>query len=374
MEIISTLIQNVLPFILVITILVFIHEFGHFWVARKSGVKVEIFSIGFGKELFGFFDKHGTRWKFCLIPMGGYVKMFGDQNAASQTNEHLINSLSEEEKKVAFPCKSLLTKSAIVAAGPIANYLFSTLIFIFFFTIYGYPNTDSIITDIAPNSPANEAGIIPGDDVIQINQKEIHNFNDIKNVMTLNLGNEVDLVINRNGNLIHKSIKPKKIIEQDILGHEVTSYKLGIITNHTTLERQNIFMASKLAIKECYNLSITTLKAIGQIIIGKRKTNELGGPIKIAQYSSKSAEQGFESLLWFIALLSVNLGLLNLMPIPVLDGGHLFIYLVEASFGKKIANKIQHYGFQIGLILILMLTIFVTLQDIHNLNLFGNKG
>jgi regulator of sigma E protease len=374
MEMISTLLYNIIPFILVITIIVFIHEFGHFWVARKAGVKVEIFSIGFGKELFGFNDQYGTRWKFCLVPMGGYVKMFGDKSAASQTDEDLLKSLTPAERKIAFPCKSLLAKAAIVVAGPMANYLFSALIFTIFFNIYGYPNADSMITKIMPNSPASKAEVNPGDVIIAIDEQKVSSFNDIKNIMALNLGNAVNLVINRNGNLINKQIKPEKLIEKDILGNDVPSYKLGIITDHVVLEQQNLFTASKLAIGECYNLSVMTLKAMGQMILGKRGVKELGGPIKIAQYSAESAKQGLQSLLWFMALLSVNLGLINLMPVPTLDGGHLLVYLVEAALGKKIANKIQNYGFQIGFILIIMLTIFVTLNDLHSLNLFGDKG
>ncbi len=374
MEIISTLLYNILPFIFVLTVIVFIHEFGHFWVARRAGVKVEVFSIGFGKELFGFNDKHGTRWKFCLIPMGGYVKMFGDKTAASQTDEELVKSLSEQDRKVAFPCKSLLAKSAIVVAGPMANYLFSALIFTVFFTIYGYPSSDPLISKIVPDSPASRAELNPGDVVIEVDGEKIKSFNDIRNIMALNMGDNIELLINRNDSLLKKQIMPEKFTEKDLLGNEVVSYKLGIITDHVTLEKQSIFTASKLAVSECYNLSLMTLKAMGQMIMGKRGAKELGGPIKIAQYSAKSAEQGFQSLLWFMALLSVNLGLINMLPIPILDGGHLLIYLVEAACGKKIASKIQNYGFQIGLILIIMLTIFVTLNDLNSLNLFGHKG
>ena len=374
MEIISSLLHNILPFICVLTVIVFVHEFGHFWVARRAGVKVEVFSIGFGKELFGFNDKQGTRWKFCLIPMGGYVRMFGDKTAASQTDEELIKNLSEADQKIAFSCKSLPVKSAIVAAGPIANYLFSVLIFAVFFMIYGYPSSEPLITQIMQNSPASRSEVNPGDIVVEVNGQNIKSFNDIKNIMALNTGHDIKLLIKRNDQLLEKQITPEKFIEKDLLGNEVVSYKLGIITNNVKLEEQNIFTSTKLAFGECYDLSLMTLKAMGQMIIGERGVKELGGPIKIAQYSAKSSEQGLQALLWFIALLSVNLGLINLMPIPVLDGGHLLIYLIEAICGKKIASKIQNYGFQIGLILIIMLTIFVMLNDLNSLNLFGHKG
>jgi regulator of sigma E protease len=365
MELISSLLYNIVPFIIILTTLVFVHEFGHFWVARKSGVKVEVFSIGFGKELFGFNDKYGTRWKFCLIPMGGYIKMFGDKGAASNSDESLIKNLSPEEQKVAFPCKSLLTKSAIVAAGPAANYLFSALIFTFFFFIYGYPQSNSTITEVVENSAASKSGIRPGDVINEINGITVENFSDIKEIMSLNLGETISVKINNQEEA--GLITPEKFIEQDILGHEVESYKLGIITDHATMEKQNIFNSAKLAIFECYRLSKMTLKAIGQMITGKRSSHELGGPIKIAQYSAKSAEAGIGPLLWFMALLSVNLGLLNLLPIPALDGGHLLFYLIEVSLGKKIAIKIQNYSFKIGLILLLMLTIFVIFNDLTSL-------
>lgn len=373
MELLSSLLYNVIPFILIITIIVFIHEFGHFWVARRVGVKVEVFSIGFGKELFGFNDKHGTRWKFCLIPMGGYVKMFGDKNSASQSDESLIASFSESERKIAFSCKSLLQKSAIVIAGPAANYLLAIVIFASFFTFYGVPNAKPIVTNVIENSPAKLAGIQEGDLIISINGQGIESFTDISNVMSLNIGEEVDIKLIRNDSLLEKKVIPKQFSAQDELGNEIKSYRLGIKADKVILEPHNIFSATKRAVIECFDLSYMSLKAMGQIITGKRSVKELGGPIKIAQYSGKSAAHGIQSLLWFIALLSVNLGVVNLLPIPVLDGGHLLIYLVEFGFGKKIASKIQNFGFQIGLILLIMMTIVVTFNDLISLNLFTQK-
>ena len=373
MELISAFLYNVLPFIFVLTVIVFVHEFGHFWVARRAGVKVEVFSIGFGKELFGFNDRHGTRWKFCLIPMGGYVKMFGDKGAASQTDEDLLATLSKAEQKMAFACKSLLQKAAIVVAGPAANYLFSALIFTAFFTIYGVPNVLPIVEQVLADSPASKVGIEVGDIIEEFNGEKIENFNNITKLMALNTGEDISLVIKKGDNLIKKIITPKQFDSKDMLGNEIKVYRLGIMAQQTALKEQNIFSASKLAIIECYDLSVSSLKAMGQIIIGKRSAKELGGPIKIAQYSTKSAEYGFQSLLWFIALLSVNLGLINLLPIPVLDGGHLLIYLVEFTLGKKIASKMQDFCFQIGLILLIMMTMFVTFNDLSSLNLFAYK-
>ncbi len=374
MELILSLFNNIIPFVVVITILVFVHEAGHFLVARLNGIKVEVFSIGFGKELFGFNDKYNTRWKFCLIPMGGYVKMFGDKNSASQSDDDFISQLSEDEKKVAFSCKSLSAKAAVVIAGPLANYLFSTIIFTCFFVIYGNPTAKPIVTKVVEHSPASLAGIENGDLITFINGQAIENFNDISNIMNLNVGEEVNIELIRNNNVITKKIVPKVFLTKDIIGSEVKSFKLGIAAEQVFLEKQNIFSAVKLAITECFNLSYMSLKAIGQIINGTRSAKEMGGPIKIAQYSSKSAEYGLQSLIWLIALLSVNLGLINLLPIPVLDGGHLLIYAAEFVFGTKIAKRMQDFGFQIGLILLIMITMFVTYNDLSSLNLFTHKG
>lgn len=364
MDLISIL-HYLIPFIIVISIIVFVHEFGHFWVARRCGVKVETFSIGFGTELFGITDKHGTRWKFCLIPMGGYVKMFGDKNAASQTDEEALSKMSLKEKQKAFVSKSLLSKSAIVAAGPAANYLLSAIIFSLFFLIYGYPSASTTVSAVLESSPASKAGIYPGDVLSEINGKQVKNFDDIMKIMALNLGEEI--VIKVNGQDSFKVIKPEEMTTKDALGNEVKQYRIGIIANDITIEKQNIFGAIKLGVYECYKLSAMTLKAMAQMITGVRSGQELGGPIKIAQYAAKSAESGMQSMVWFIALLSVNLGLINLLPIPVLDGGHLLIFAVEWCFGKKIAYKVQNYGFQIGIILLLLLMAVVMVNDISSL-------
>ncbi len=368
------ILSTVLIFLIVLTILVFVHEYGHFWVARRFGVKVETFSIGFGKELFGFNDKYETRWKFCAIPLGGYVKMFGDKDASSKVDNRLTASFTEDEKKQAFHFKPLHKKAAIVAAGPLANYIFAAIIFTGFFNFYGTPLIEPIITKILENSPADKAGIEIGDEIIKIDNNNIQSFSDIVKIMSLNTGDGVEITVKRREQVVTKQVHPNVFISKDILGNEIKSYKLGIMTEQVSMAKLSFFESIKHSVVECYNLSYMSLKAVGQIITGKRSVKELGGPIKIAQYTAKSAESGVASLLWFIALLSVNLGFMNLLPIPVLDGGHLLIYFAEFCFGKRIANKIQDYGFQIGLILLLILTLFVTYNDISSLNIFKNKG
>lgn len=364
-ETIINLFNNTIPFLIVLTVIVFVHELGHFVVARLCGVKVEVFAIGFGKELFGFTDKTGTRWKICLIPLGGYVKMFGDKNAASMSDEELINSLSEEERKVAFPCKTLLQRFAIVVAGPLSNYLLAIAIIAFFFINYGFPHVSNTVTGVVENSPAKIAGIKPGDVIDEINGEKIETFADIRDAMSLNLGETVKVKINNREDEI--SVTPEAVIEKDLTGNNVTSYRLGIINDENKIEFVGLFKAIRLASIECYKLSVTTLKAMAQMITGRRNTDELGGPIKIAQATASAAKQGIYGMLWFIALLSVNIGFLNLLPIPALDGGHILIYAIEALTNKKFAAKIQKYGFQFGLILLIMLTIFVTVSDLKNL-------
>lgn len=370
MEILENTLYYFIPFIVVLTILVFVHEFGHFIIARKMGVKVEIFSIGFGKELFGFNDKHGTRWKFCIIPMGGYVKMFGDKGVASNSDEELLASFTEKEKEIAFSCKSLWQKAAIVAAGPIANYFLAIVIFTFFIFYFGQPTAKPIVSELVPDSAAYISGIEKGDLITKIDDKEIKTFNDIRMLMSISVGKKVTVTLKRGESYLSKELTPSLHLEKDDLGNEVRSYRLGIIAGGFVNEKKGIIESLGTAIKECYEISILTLKGIGQIILGDRSSKELGGPIKIAQYSAKSAENGILSLIWFIALMSVNLGLLNLLPIPVLDGGHLLTYAIEVIFGKKISRKFANFGFQIGIILILLLTVIVTYNDIASLKIF----
>ncbi len=354
-------------FIIVISILVFVHEYGHFWVARRMGVKVEAFSIGFGKELFGFYDKHGTRWKFSLIPMGGYVKMFGDKNEASAPDQEALNNFSLEEKKLAFQFQPLWSRALILVAGPLANYLFAIVIFTSFFSLYGIPFAEATISKMLENGPAIKAGLMEGDKILSINNHKIDGFTDISKIMDLSTGEAVSITIQRRNETYTKTIIPEILWQKDILGHEIKTYKLGIMANNISYTKHNIFSSAKFAFIECFNLSYMSLKGLGQIITGTRSVKELGGPIKIAQYSAKTAEHGIASLLWFMALLSVNLGFLNLLPIPALDGGHLLLYAVEFLFGKKNASKVQNFSFQIGLILIIMLSVFVTFNDLTSL-------
>lgn len=361
------LLTNIFAFLLLLTILVFVHEFGHFWVARRVGVRVEIFSIGFGPELFGFNDKHGTRWKFSLIPLGGYVKMFGDKTIASNSDQQLVDSMTPNEKSSAFACKSLSQKSAIVAAGPIANYLFAIIIYTGFFINYGYPVNDATIAKVDNAGPAFAAGIIAGDKIIDLDGKQVTNFSDIQLIMAASVGGPIKVNIQRDAQVLQFELTPKKYEEKDVLGKTYNTYRLGVYAGESKREKIAPLTAIKLATMECYNISIVSLKAIGQMIIGKRGIEDLSGPIRIGAYAGKSFQLGLQTYLMMMALISVSLGLMNLLPIPVLDGGHLLAFLVEFIAGKKIANKMQQYGLLIGTILLVLLSIIAVINDLISL-------
>lgn len=362
--------QNTFSFIFIITIIVFVHELGHYYVARLAGVKVEVFSIGFGKEIFGWFDKNETRWKICLIPLGGYVKMFGDKNASSVADFEKIKNLSKREKEISFHTKPLPWKMAIVSAGPIANYILAILIMAFFFTYYGMPISEPIIDKIMQGSASEKAGFLKGDRILAIDEKEITKFSDIQTILSLNNGEELKILYQRHDEKYEINVIPDIIEKEDILGNISKTSKLGITSSNVILKKYPIHIVFAKAKSETYEISITTLKAISQIVSGKRSSDELGGPIRIAKYSGQSVKKGFQVVLWFIAILSINLGLMNLFPIPMLDGGHLFYYIIEAIRGKPISEKFQQIGFQIGLFLLIMLFAISTFNDVKNLKLF----
>jgi regulator of sigma E protease len=362
--------HNSIAFMVIISFIVFIHELGHYLVARLAGVKVEEFSIGFGPELYGFNDKRLTRWKVCLIPMGGYVKMFGDKDPSSSPDMEKIEKLSQSEKDEAFFYKPLKWRMAIVAAGPIANYLLAIVILTFFFSYYGVPYASAIVSDVLEGSAANEAKIQANDKILKLDNFEIDNFSDIQKFMTLNQGEDVIVTLARGDDIISTNLTPKVIVKKDLLGNDIRISQLGIKVGNLILESIPIPFAIIESIKECYSISTTTIKALGQIVVGKRGTEELGGTIKIARYSGETAKMGVNSVLWFIAMISINLGLVNLFPLPVLDGGHLFFYVIEGIMGKPLPKKIQQISFQIGLILIIMLFVFLTIQDIKELKIF----
>jgi regulator of sigma E protease len=369
MEIFGGVGGTLIAFLIVLSILVFVHEFGHYYVARWNGVAIEVFSIGFGPEAFGFTDKAGTRWKFSIIPLGGYVKMFGDANAASQPGD--ADDIPSDQRDKAFPCKSLGQRAAIVAAGPIANFLFAIVALAGLFAIVGQPYTPPVVSEVVDDSAAEAAGLAPGDRIVGIDGQRVERFETIKRIVALNPGKTLPLTVKRGTGEVSLTATPERTTVTDQVGNSHTIGRLGIRVEGIEFRRPDPVTAVWSAMKETAALTTGTLKAVGQIIGGTRSAEELGGPVRIAQLSGEVAEAGLSNLVSFMAVLSINLGLINLFPVPMLDGGHLLFYGIEAIRGRPLGERAQEYGFRIGLALVLTLMVFVTWNDLANLQVFS---
>jgi regulator of sigma E protease len=353
----------IVGFVLILSVLVFIHEMGHYLVARWNGVKVEVFSIGFGREIFGWNDKSGTRWKVSLLPLGGYVKMFGDADAAS-TPDGNLREMTEEEKQVSFHHKRLGQRSAVVAAGPAANFLLAIVLLAGLFLVSGQPYTPTVIGQVMDDSPAKAAGFEPNDRIIAIDGKEVERFEDLQRIVALSPGEDIVFTVLRDGREVELPTTIRSDTAEDSSGNRSTRGYLGVGRSGVEYREIGPLTAVGAAFTETWNLTIGTLKAVGQIITGQRGADELGGPIRIAEMSGQALELGIGTVIWFAAVLSINLGLINLFPVPMLDGGHLLFYAFEAVRGKPLGERTQEYGFRIGLALVLGLMIFVTWNDI----------
>jgi regulator of sigma E protease len=350
-------------FLLVLTVLVFVHELGHYLIARYNGVKIEVFSIGFGPELFGWWDRSGTRWKFSTIPLGGYVKMYGDSDASSGLPVANIGRLTPEEREVSFHYKRLGQRAAIVAGGPFANFAFAIVALALLFMTYGQPFTPAEVGQVMPDSAAAAGGIRAGDTIVSIDGRTVERFEDVQQVVRLNPNVPMAMVVKRDGENVTLRVTPSLVEEKDRLGrHQVG--QLGIRGSGAKYIQRDPISAFGRAIGETWNLSATTLHAMWQMITGARGSEELGGPLRIAQLSGEVAQGGIVPLLWFMAVLSVNLGLINLFPVPVLDGGHLLFYAAEAIRGRPLGQRAQEYGFRVGLALVLTLMVFATWNDL----------
>jgi len=360
------LLENIFAFIVIISIIVIVHEFGHYYIAKKCGVKIDEFSIGFGKELFGWTDKSGTRWKVCSLPFGGFVKMFGDETAASTPDRDKLKKISESDKEQTFYFKNVYQRIVILLAGPASNFLLAIVIFATLARINGITNFSTKIDKILPNSAAERAGIMLGDVIQDIDGKIIDTFEEIKTTTSLNAGNELVFGIERNEKYIQITVIPEVKTTTDIFGNKIHVGMVGISSGTLEYIEVNTLQAINHSVVLTYDICKNTLKALGQIIIGQRSTKDLGGPLKIAQYSGQSMNQGFGVFVWFIAMISANIGLINLLPIPMLDGGHLVFYSIEAVRGKPVSEKIQDVAFKIGFAFIIMLMVFATINDVIN--------
>lgn len=440
-------------FILVLSLLVFVHEWGHYIVARMCGVRVKTFSIGFGKELFGMNDKHGTRWKVSLIPLGGYVQMFGDVDPASAGQDdkvrdesgEVIREFTEEERAVAFYAKPVWQRSLIVAAGPAINFAFAIIVLAALYGSVGKPVTAPVAAAIEVDSAAYQAGFKPHDEIVEINGQTVTSFNQIRRATMLALKGGMDVTVMRDGERIELHAEPKREMVEDRFGfkHEKgylgimapsSAFKLQAITKvndidvdgdlskvrgyflasagkdvYVTLElggeeshlvvnmneelmdtwnnpedpyysifqisprsdeeiiKLSFFGSLSNAVKETYKITTDSLKALGQIVVGTRSATELGGIIRIGAIAGDMAERGLIALITFTALLSINLGLINLFPIPMLDGGHLAFYAAEAVRGKPISERIQEYAFRVGFVMLIGLMLFANINDLVQL-------
>lgn len=370
MDFIVSVLGYLVPFLVVLTALVFVHELGHFLLARWNGVRVEVFSIGFGPELFGWQDKKGTRWRFALIPIGGYVKMFGDLDAASAVKKDMAK-LPARERAQAFPCKKLWQRALIVAAGPVANYLLAVVILAGLYIFSGFNFTPAVVSTVQENSVAAMAGVLPGDRIVEIDGAPVTRFNEVQRFVQMNAGQPMHLVLERAGARLEKTVTPEM---KEVEGAPGGLPVLGVMSTEVETRKIPVHEALWRAAWRTVEISQDTLTAVGQIFVGTRGTEELGGPIKIAQLSRDMANGGFYSFLYFMAVLSVNLGLINLFPVPVLDGGHLMFYGVEALFGRPLNERAQNIGAMVGLGLVLMLMVFVTWNDLTQLKFFDFLG
>lgn len=356
-----------IPFLFVLTVLVYVHEWGHYWVARRNNVRVEVFSIGFGPEIFGWNNKAGTRWKIGAIPFGGYIKMFGENDVFAEGEDR--RPLSPEESAVSFHTKTLLQRSAIVAAGPIANFLLAIVLFAALVMTQGVPRHYAAVGEILPKSAAAEAGFKVGDRIIGIDGEKIVWFTDLVRVVSSKPGAALKFGIVRDGNELILVATPKKAQRTNDEGKVVEFGLLGVRYDpkQAKYERQNPLAATWTGVEQTVLLTGNILNYLGQIIVGKQTAEDLGGPLRIAKMSGQMAQGGFDNLIFFMAALSVNLGMINLFPIPLLDGGHLLFYAAEALRGRPLGPRAQEYGFRFGLILVLILMVFATWNDLVHL-------
>lgn len=366
------------PFIVVLTILVFVHELGHYLIARWNGVRVEVFSIGFGPEVFGWTDKAGTRWKISILPLGGYVRMFGDANAASAPDQEILRTVKEEDKKHTLHGKTVWQRIAVIAAGPLANYLFAIGVFTVLFAVVGQRYTPAEIGFVQAGSPAEQGGLIGGDRVLEVENVPVQRFEDMQVIISENAGKPLSFKIARGGRKLDILVIPERKVVTDIFGNLHEQGFLGVGRQGAEYIKRNPIQAFGYACKETFSLTTQTLASIGQMFIGMRSTNELGGPLRIAQLSGEIAQLGLPSLFWFMGVLSVSLGLINFFPIPMLDGGHLVFYVMEVITGKPVKAKTQERWFQIGFFIIVGLMAFSFWNDLKQLqviekimNLFG---
>lgn len=362
---------TIISFLVVLTVVVFVHEFGHFWVGRRCGVGVTAFSVGFGREIFGWTDRHGTRWKISAIPLGGYVKFVGDLNAASVPNRDRLGHMSAAERAVSFPHQNVLKRAAIVAAGPIANFLLAIAIFAAFNYVGGRQVLEPRIEAVQPGSAAEKAGFQPKDLILSIDGRQIETFADMQLLVSSSAGEALTFAVDRGGQTVTLTATPNFVERSTPFGKQRIGL-LGVEASRDPAAIKRISYTPLGALKagavETWNLVERTLNFMRRLVLGWESTDQLSGPIGIARASGTAFDVGgVASLISLIGFMSVSIGLINLFPIPLLDGGHLLFYAIEAVRGRPLSEKAQEIGFRIGFAIVAMLMLFATWNDIVHL-------
>ncbi len=398
---------SIIAFFILLMIIVFFHEYGHFSIARLLGVRVDVFSIGFGKPILKWVDRKGTEWRISALPLGGYVKFFGDMNAASQAPaeaaqkpvttqfpgpreaEEIAGGMSAEDRKVCFHFKPVWRRAAIVAAGPMANFVLAIAIFSVLFMTLGQGMIEPVVGGVSEQSPAAQAGFVKDDRIVAVNGQKVEKFGDLYDAVLVSGGGEMRFEVDRGGQTVDLIATPQRIEDTDRYGNKISRWQLGIAppsSEYYTFRKYGPVEAVSAAFEELNRILTLTVRYLGKIILGKEDASQLGGPIKMAQYAGQSVMSGFDdssyaeppgflfklrsSMIDFIflaAVVSISIGFLNLLPIPVLDGGHLLYYAYEAVAGRPLGARVQAIGFRLGIVLLASLMIFVTWNDINNL-------
>jgi regulator of sigma E protease len=367
MDFLPTFLLKPLAFLFVLTAVIFIHELGHFLVARWCGVRVKTFSIGFGREIFGFTDRYDTRWRLAWIPLGGYVKFLDDENSASVPSRDALARMSPAEREGAFQTKPLASRAAIVAAGPIANFILAIAVFTLTFTFVGVNVTAPRVDELVPDGAAARAGFKAGDVILSIDGQKVEAFSDMQRIVSASADHELTFQVDRDGSILSLKAMPERREIADRFGNKLKVGVIGIKRNATQQEWQfkqyNPVEAFGAAVKETYYIVSRTLGYLYDVVTRRESGDQLGGPLRIADISGQVATLGFLALINLTAVLSVSIGLINLFPIPLLDGGHLMFYAIEAVRGRPLSERAQEVGFRIGLGIVLLLLVYTTYQD-----------
>lgn len=362
-------IGTLVPFLFVLTVVVFVHEMGHYLVGRWCGIGVQAFSVGFGPELFGFNDRRGTRWKLCAIPLGGYVKFVGDMSVtSSQPDQEDIDALSDAERRVAFHTQPVWKRAATVFAGPLFNFLLTIAVFTVLFMAYGRYVAEPVVAAVTADSPAERAGIQPGDRFVSVDGQKVESFADVQRLVSGRAGDTIDFVLLRDGRDVAVSAAPQLMEQEDALGNKIKIAILGVVSNQQSGQPRLVTYGPGAALvaatDETWHVVERTGQFLTRFVAGREDKCQLGGPVKIAGMAGQAAKLGFEWLVQLVALLSVGIGILNLLPIPPLDGGHLVFYAVEAVIGRPVSERVMEALYRAGMMLVLAFMVFVFWNDL----------